>query len=87
VGSNEWQKLERNADVTSFVIPNGIANVQVKVVDGDSTSLLFGQVQTTGLDSQSGGNADGGSTTIWWLLGGLLLVIIAGVVLQRRQAS
>jgi hypothetical protein len=87
VGSNEWQKLERNADVASFVIPNGIANVQVKVVDGDSTSLLFGQVQTTGRDSQSGGNADGGSTTIWWLLGGLLLVIIAGVVLQRRQAS
>ena len=87
VGSNEWLKLERNADVASFTIPNGIANVQVKVVDADSTSLLFGQVQTAGLDSGNGGSTDGGSTTIWWLLGGLLLVIIAGVVLQRRQAS
>ncbi len=88
VGTNSWTKLERGADAVSFEIGADIANVQVKVVEGDEATLLFGQLQTAGAVAGAASDADGmNSSTIWYLLVGLLVVILVGVILQRRKTS
>lgn len=88
VGTNSWTKLERGVDVVSFDIGADVANVQVKVVEGDEATLLFGQLQTPEVAGDSTGGSSGmNSSTIWYLLIGLLVVIVIGVLLQRRKSN